>query len=519
MKATTIKYFFFIISTFFVVACEDGFLDRTPLDTPSLETFWETPEQAEMWVNNLYIGLRGVQDAYFEGFSDNGFGRAGAGANNIATGLYDTSDPTVNSNWDYQYIRLSLEFFENIGRVPNLSEDQLNELSGQVRFMLAYHYYRLITLYRDVPLVTRPLTIEESDVPVTPKEEVLDYILEQLEFSISNLPETWPVSENGRITKGAALALKARVLLYNERWSEAADAAKAIMEVDLYELHPEFGELFLSNFNNGTKEVILARQYAENVNFHELVRTYAPVYLGGFALTQPTNELQEAFEMADGSKFDWSNPVHAANPFTNRDPRFYHTVIWHGRDYNGVTLDLTGSEFRFSFTYIYFLKYVADLENNFWQSHVNWIIFRYADVLLMYAEAQNEASGPDESIYEALDLIRSRAGMPPVDRTLYHDQASLRELIRNERRVELAGEGLRYFDIIRWRIAEDVLNGDIKGMDLDNWTERPLDENGNSLLPVKPVQSRVFDPSKHYVWPIPQNAIDRSENLEQHPEW
>src|SRR5690606_25924279 len=109
--------------------------------------------------------------------------------------------------------------------------------------------------------------------------------------------------------------------------------------------------------------------------------------------------------------------------------------------------------------------------------------------------------------------------MPPVDRARYSTQETLREFIRNERRVELAGEGLRYFDIIRWRIAEEVLNKDIKSMDLDNWVDLPVDGSGNSLLPVKSVQSRVFDPSKHYVWPIPQDAIDRSENLEQHSEW
>src|SRR5690606_19035981 len=106
-----------------------------------------------------------------------------------------------------------------------------------------------------------------------------------------------------------------------------------------------------------------------------------------------------------------------------------------------------------------------------------------------------------------------RAGMPPVDRAVYDDQVSLREFIRNERRVELAGEGLRYFDIIRWRIAEDVLNKDVKSLPLGNWVDRPVDGSGNSLLPLKPVQSRIFDPSKHYVWPIPQNAIDRADEL------
>jgi starch-binding outer membrane protein, SusD/RagB family len=519
MKNNIIKSIAYLLPFLFLVACEDDFLERSPLDTPSLETFWETPAHAEMWVNNLYTGLPTVDDTFFEGYSDNAYGRAGGGANSIANGLFDTNDPKVRGIWNYRTIRLSLEFFENVGKVPNMPQNKLEELSGQVHFMLAYQYFRLITLFRDVPLVKEPLSIDASDVPKNSKEEVLAYILEQLDLAVSKLPVTWPASESGRFTKGGALALKARVMLYNNRWAEAAAAAKQVMDLNVYELHPNFGELFLGSFNNKTKEIIVARQYAENVNTHNIVRDYAPVYLGGFALVLPTDELQASFEMADGSKFDWSNPVHAANPFDNRDPRFYETFTYHGRDYNGVKVDLTGSEFRFAFTYIYYLKYVADLKNRFWPSHVNWIILRYADVLLMYAEAQNEASGPDESVYEVLDQIRTRAGMPPVDRSLYNSQASLREFIRNERRVELAGEGHRYYDIIRWRIAEQVLNKSIKSMDLTQWVNHPLDANGNQLLPVKPVQTRIFNPAKHYVWPIPQNAIDRATNLEQHPEW
>lgn len=503
-------------------SCDDDFLVRAPLDTPSLSTFWETAEQAEMWVNNLYNGLEGADNSIFEAFSDNGYGRAGSGANQIAQGSFTTDDKHVDQFWNYRYIRLCHEYFENVDKVPGISESKKTELSAQVRFMLAYQYYILTTLYRDVPLVKSALSIDESDVGVNTKEEVLQYIFEQLNFAIDNLPVVWPASETGRATKGAALALKARVALYDEQWEIAAKTAKQVMDLGVYNLHPNYKELFLKTFNNKTNEVILAHQYAEEVNIHPgqgLVRKYAPVYLGGYALILPTNELQQSFAMSDGSKFDWNNPEHAARPFTNREPRFYDTFNYQGREYNGTEIDLTGSEFRFAFTYLYYRKYVDDLVDRDWRTYVNWIIFRYADVLLMYAEAKNEQTGPDGSVYDVLDLIRKRSAMPAVDRSLYNDQASLREFIRNERRVELAAEGLRYFDIIRWRIAEDVLNKDIKSMDLDNWVDLPVDEDGNSLLPVKSVQSRTFDPSKHYVWPIPQDAIDRAENLEQHPEW
>lgn len=515
------KTLFVLLGILLFTSCDDDFLTRAPLDAPSTETFWKDAEQAEMWVNNLYNGLGGIPtELVFEAYSDNAWGRTAWGANNIANGRFEPNDGTVNSFWNYRYIRLALEYFENVERVPDMPQQRLDELSGQVHFHLAYQYYRLMTFYRDVPLVTEPLNIDESDVPKNSKEEVLTYILEQLDLAIAKLPTEWPSSENGRITKGAALALKARVLLFNERWSEAASTAEEIMNLNIYELHPNFEELFLADFNNSTNEVILSKQYAENANTHNMNVTVAPVAFRGYALVQPTNELQEAFRMIDGLPIDESPMYDSTRPFENRDPRLYHTLLWHGSELNGQVLDLTGSEFRFSATYLYFRKYIGDFKDGFRPGHVNWKLFRYAEVLLTYAEAKNELNGPEDSIYQALDQIRERAGMPPVDRNRYNDQSSLRELIRNERRVEFAGEGLRYFDIIRWRIAEDVLNKEVKSMNLENWSKGPVDEEGNPILTVKQVESRVFDPSRHYVWPIPQDAIDRSDNiLTQHQEW
>lgn len=503
---------------FMLTSCED-FLEKVPLDTPSSETYWSTPEQAELWVNNLYRSLGGVEESIYEAYSDNAFGRAGSGANNIANGSYETNDSKVYGEWDYRYIRLSHEFFENIQNVPNLPDEKLDELSGQVNFILAYNYYKLLTFFRDVPLVTKALDIAESDLPKSTKEEVFDYIMEKIDLAIETLPVNWEESESGRATKGAALALKSRVLLYNEKWSEAADTAQKIIDLDVYELHPKFEELFRWEFNNQTKEVILAKQYAETANVHDIVRRYAPYTLIGHALILPTAELGASFQMSDGLSIQDSPLYDTADPFKNRDPRFYHTFLYHGAELNGDVLDLTGTEARFAFTYLYYRKYIGNLANSFWPSHVNWTLFRYADVLLMYAEARNEASGPDDTVYDALDLIRERAGMPAVDRSLYGDKASLRNFIRNERRVELAGEGLRYFDILRWRTAEEVLNIDIKSMDLSNWADGPVDGEGSPILIEKPVQSRTFNPSRNYVWPIPQQAIDQAKNLKQHTEW
>ncbi len=495
------------------------FLDKAPLDTPSEQTYWTTTDQAKYWVNNLYNSLGGVEESIYDAYSDNAYGRAGSGANNIANGAFETIDSRVSAEWSYNYIRLALQFFDNVGRVPNMPDAQLKELSGQVRFILAYRYYKMITFFRDVPLLPKVLSVEEADLGKSTKAEVLAYILEQLNTAITELPVSWPAADNGRVTKGAALALKARVLLYNEKWTEAAATAKEIMDANNYQLHPNFNELFIAAFNNRTKEVILAKQYAETANTHDINLRYAPVAINGQALILPTNELQASFEMKDGLPITESPLYNVTQPFQNRDPRYYVTFLYHGQTLNGTPINLTGSEYNFAFTYIYYRKYIADFKDRVRPSFVNWTLFRYAEVLLNYAEAKNEDTGPDATVYDALDLIRKRAGMPVVDRAKYSSQATLRNFIRNERRVELAGEGLRYFDIIRWRIAEQVLNINLKSMDLSLWADGPKDANGQPVFKQRNVQVRIFNPARHYVWPIPQTAIDRSELLEQHPEW
>ncbi len=509
------------------VSCDD-FLEKRPLSSISMETFWTSEEQAEMWVNNLYSfaeesmsGLGGVHVTTQEAYSDNAYGRTSGALNNIANGTFQSNDVRVADAWNYTTIRLCHEFFENIDRVPALSESGRKALTGQVKFFLAYEYFKLITRFRDVPLVTKVVSISESDLGVTPKSDVLEYLLLQLDDAIEDLPVTWPETQAGRITRGAALFLKARVLLYNERWTEAAAVARQVIDLEKYALHPRFNELFLTAFNNRKNEAILELQYVENVRTHDLSVRFSPVTYNGAALILPTPELVQAFEMKDGLPITESPLYNPQRPFDNRDSRFYDTFLWHGQTLNDSypSLDLTGTESGFAFTYVYFRKGVQDFRDRFRPMHLNWNLFRYADLLLMYAEAKNEASGPEDSVYEVLDQIRVRAGMPPVDRQRYPDQASLRKLIRNERRVELAGEGLRYDDIIRWKIAEDVLNKQLKSMDLSEWEDAPKDAGGKSVLIEKNVQTRVFDPSRHYVWPIPQIAIDQSKNLMQHPEW
>lgn len=476
------------------------------MDQPSSETFWNSAEDAEMWVNYLYNSLPDFESVLREDWSDNGFHQS---ISIIAAGRHTPSTNYVEREWDYETIRRCLELFQNIEKIPNISQERKNELMGQARFILVFTYFEMMTLFRDIPLVKEPLPIEESDIPKSPKQEVLTYILEQIDMAINELPVSLTASQSGKITKGAALALKARMLLYNERWEEAAAAAKQLMDLNVYELHPDFGELFISETDNKTNEIILAYQYVKTVKEHQLIRRLHAIGNGGFSQVTATPSLANAFECIDGLPIDESPLYDPENPFENRDTRFYETFIFPYQTINGFYYDPLDPANWLSLTFLHFRKYINDIEKGKITGDSNWILIRYAEVLLTYAEAKNEASGPENSIYDALDLVRLRAGMPVVDRDKYNTKEKLRMLIRNERRVELSveGGGLRYFDIIRWRIAEEVLNTIVTSFEVPG------------KLPKNNLDTWVFDPNKHYVWPIPQSAIDKAKNLEQHPEW
>lgn len=503
------KNLYIYILFFALVSCNKDFLERYPLSQPVVETFWTSEDNAEMWVNYLYNSLPGDgKDVIRETWSDNATRRP-VTSGEISNGTFDANTGRIETEWDYSAIRRCLEFFENIEKVPDMTQNRKNELSGQVRFILAFKYFELITFFRDVPLITKPVTVQESDIPKSLKSDVLKYILEQVDLAINELPLlTWPENQTGRITKGAALALKARVLLFNERWSEAAATAKQLMDLNVYQLHPKYNELFIRAYNNKTKEVILAFQYAENVRTNKLIRALAMIPIGGYSQRLPLADLVNSYECIDGLSINESPLYDANHPFENRDPRFYDTFILPYQTFAGYYFDpLVGENLIGSPTYMNFRKYIGDKVQGDIESYTNWKLIRYAEVLLTYAEAKNEATGPENSIYDALDLIRIRAGIPVVDRAKYNTQEKLRNLIRNERRVELALEGFRYFDIIRWRIAEEVLNKVVVTIEVPG------------VLPEEYLVTRVFDPTKHYVWPIPQSAIDQAKNLEQHPEW
>ena len=492
-----------------VSACKDDFLNTLPLTAPSDKLFWKSEQDAIFWINDAYRALPGAGDYVFNAMSDDAYTTATANGV-VANGTYEPSSGIIGSKWGYGTIRHCLELLARVDGIPGIKPDLSNRLKGEAQFIIAFKYFEMVTLYRDVPLVDKVLPLSESDIPKSDKKVVLKYALDQLELAIPNLPVKYATAaDNGRITKGAALTLKARMLLFNDRWDEAAVAAKAVMDLNTYQLHPTFGEVFLTAFNNQTKEVILAYQYAKDLSVHTIQFSYGFYQVGGSGLSLPLPDLVNSFESTDGLPIAQSPLYNPLKPFENRDPRFSQTFITPFEMFAGLKYDpVNNKDDKIQAkTYIYYRKYIADMVNQQRSSWVNWIIFRYADVLLMYAEGKNEATGPDETVYNALDQIRTRAGMPKVNRTQYATRETLRELIRNERRVELAGEGLRYYDILRWKTAEKALNKPVVSFAIPN------------VLAVQNIETRVFKPAKNYVWPLPQTAIDNATKLVQHPEW
>ena len=493
-----------VFSTF---SCTEEFLEVAPKDKLSASVFFKTPADAVLASNGIYNTLYGQIGAYWDEcdmYTDNAtytFGNAGKVFGN---GTVNPSSERISNFWTefYKRVRATNVFLVNIEDVTG-DPDLVTRLTAEVRFIRAMSYMFLTFNWGDVPLVLEPLSLETSKQPRNAQADVLAVIHADLDFAIANLP--WSQDDSGRVTKGAAMAYKARAYLYAGDHNSAAKAAKDLMDSAAgYDLYPDLGTLWWPE-NEHNEEVIFDLEYTEGAarpNVHRYNITFSPPSLSGWTAVAPTQAFINSFEGSDGLPIDESEVYDAANPYENRDPRFYKFILYNGADIFGhaITTDPSASNpdrigGGNSTTSGYWIRklYTPDyVPGNGWSSHQNTVFMRFAEVLLTYAEAQNEDVGPDVSVYDAINRVRDRAGMPDLPANL--GQNEMRERIRNERRIELCFENSRLYDIRRWRIAEDVLNGTTQGRDFD----------GN----IFDVESRVFDAGKNYLWPIPQSEID-----------
>ncbi|MEN7549565.1 RagB/SusD family nutrient uptake outer membrane protein [Rapidithrix thailandica] len=517
------------ISIFFgLTACSDDFLDRDPLDKLSNGSFWTNENDALVAVNACYAKLDddAYHSLYMDCASDNAYNQfTWDGYTAIGNGSFSPTDNV--DRFDFTIIRRCNSILENIEKI-SMDETLKKRLKGETRFMRAYSYFWMTQLYGDVPLVTTVLDLKDSDVERAPRATVVEFLLKELGEIAADLPLDYSGDNVGRATRGAALSLKARIELYEGKFSEAANTAKQVMDLGVYDLFPDYVGLFTEE-NENNQEVIFDVQYIQDDYASWIQGSFAPNGDGGWSSVTPIQSLVDAYECLDGKTIEESALYDVDQPYKNRDPRLDATVLYPGAEwekrffnpldpsspdhYLGNNTSKTGYNSK---KYIYPLSSFA----NIWNNGMNVILMRYAEVLLIYAEAKVEAGQIDQSVYDALNAIRTRAGMPDVDQATYSGQASLRQLIRRERRVELAMEGFRWFDIVRWKTAETVMNKPVMGV--RNGTVNPTtgEVTFTSDDHIK-VEDRKFDPTKNYLWPVPQADIDATKNpkLKQNPNY
>ena len=537
-----------LLSCAMLAGCID--LDRMPLDTISDKAVFEDEALTQAYMYNIY------------GYMPCGYGVSTVPGTDIVRtgglGLTDLLDGSTDllrspSMWNesngvmipgtisaaynplevwanrYEVIRKVNNLLANTGEDSALDKDFLSRVRAEARFVRAFMYFDLVRRYGAVPLIEELQDYDDPQalqVPRDPVEDIYDFIYEELKDIAENgLPAAaeMTAADMGRASSEAAWALNGRAMLFAERWKESAECSAKVIESGYHSLNPDYNALFQSK--GGDREVIFEVLFDGLNKGHAADLLYMPPSLdnGWGAQSCPTQELVDSYEMLDGSKFDWSNPEHAANPYEGRDKRLQWSIIVDGAEFKGKVIrtaylepdDGLGLVERTNTGYYIrkFLDETLPFEKlvGYGGSSTSWKEIRLAEVLLNYAEALNELNqGPDPegNAYEAVRRVRERAGLPGLPEGL--DYSAFKERIVQERKVELAFEGHRFWDLRRWRMTEEVLNDKyFHGIRI---TE---DDDGNKIYDVFEVNSvpRQVFLEKHYLMPINQGEIEKNPKL------
>jgi hypothetical protein len=543
MKSYIMKRILPVLLVLFVFsACKK--LDLVPTDRFTDVNYWTTTAKANAVLNTAYSQMFNNNRFFLnEALSDNAYNGRGdnEGAASLAAGTYDASLGRIKSEWNDHYtgIKTCNLFLDNVDKVPGMDATLKERMKSEARFLRAFQYFQLMTWFGDVPLFDKDITLEESlNIGRTPKADVLAFILKELDASIAGLPvrSAYSAADLGRITKGAALGLKARVLLYEGRWQDVVTTCEAIMSGSngQYSLFASYEGLFLPQ-NENNSEVLLDMQYVPTDRTYNNLIDFVPISVGArLNALAPTQELVNTYLMTNGKTITEAGAGYDENnPYVNRDPRLTYTLVydnykWKNPDGSiktiyikpGTDPDQNAKMDEYaaggvsSPTGYYLRKYYDPTSIENLVSGLNLILIRYADVLLMYAEAKNELGAMDATTWDqTIKALRTRAGFVDPAALNFNGslgQQGLRTVIRNERRTELAMEGLRIFDIKRWRTAEQVLNGWAHGAKFG-----PASVDNGYIR----ANQRVFDANKHYLWPIPRDERSLNPNLSQNPGW
>ncbi|MGX5819509.1 RagB/SusD family nutrient uptake outer membrane protein [Chitinophaga lutea] len=550
------KKIFLIIPAALAIAasgCRKDFLNRAPQDAISDETFWRTEEQLQLALNALYANVKNVNTVAMDQMGDNSINSSTGDTYRIfGSGNFGPELSAVNAEWKSQFmgVRECNVFLENYQRATTVPQAAKDQMAGEARTIRAYMYMNLVSYFGDLPLVTKPLNVDELYGPRDPQKKVVDFILQELEEAAAQMqPAPMTGAKLGRLSRGAALALKARMALYDGRWAVAEDAAKRVMDLGVYQLYStgkpaeDYYNLFTYKGKlsaGANKETIMARINLTDVSMHNLSReSQVPDQASRY---NPTKALVDAYLCTDGLPINKS-PLYKedtyANIFANRDPRMRQTILapgaaWGGKK-DGNPANTNASIFTapkflsdklgcVTITGYYFTKYVEVSTVSAVTRDQNDIhIIRLAEVLLTYAEAKMEQGTLTQADLDiTINKLRERVGMRPMVITeLTANGLDLRTEIRRERRIELAREGQRWYDIVRWKQG-NLLAADVKGMKKSlaavpaHVANLAVDADGYIVV----MSGRQFVDPKHYLFPVPLLQVQRNPNLlPQNPGW
>jgi hypothetical protein len=604
------------ISALLLSSCNNDFLNTKPLDQLSESTVWTDPSLTEAFVTELYGGLGngGFDEQMLASLTDEAsFTHPGRGITTITESRSNPADiGWVNGtlSWANMYLRIRAcnIAISNLSKSPaGFSASLLERLNGESKFMRAYYYQQLVRYYGGVPIIDKPFGLTDTSFLSARNtyEECVNFIVKDLDEAASLLNGKSMAA--GRASRAAALALKSRILLYAAsdlydvntakakstahsaftkpeilgytssdraaRWTKAKDAAKAVLDLPglgnkLNLTAPAPKDEAIANYSNnslarngGEKELIFARYFinAKAENGGRIGLFNGPNGYHNWAGNAPIQNFVDDYQMMDGSKFDWSNPAHAASPYDNRDPRFYASILYDGATWKPRTSDVAtkdpanqiqagqyeitvgGNKVAYfgldtrkssvedwngSYTGYYFRKFTdpspAIIDQNTWQQ-IPWPFLRYTEAVLNYVEACIEL-GQEAEAKAWLNKVRFRSGMPEI--TASGD--ALRQAYRNERQIEMAFEEQRFHDARRWMIASSTLGQKVRIVNVigtlkagKSVTLYKYDkENYNytyNVVNMDPGKENRAWADKMYFLPIHRDEMFRNKNLIQNP--
>ena len=520
-------------------------LEKSPLDTFDNATYWTSESNAVLALTGVYRGNISMTTAnanptdwwsyagllFLEYSTDNAYDRRGDNSvfHKLSNGTLTSNVVVLQQYWTQSYARIGRcnDFLDNIDKVP-MAEIKKKRMIAEVRFLRACQYFYMSQYWGSVPLVTKLLTKEEvNTLTKAPKVEIVKFALTEFAEAANDLlrHKDIPASERGRASKQAALAFLGRLQLAEGKYADAATTYKTIIDFGDNIIDPDYAGIFTIAKEN-SNEHIFSVQFVENLAANGMYQHIWSAVAAGWHLFCPLGSIVENYDFANGTSFSYTSPLYdPTDPTKNRDPRLKYNVLFNGQIFKGkyithpdstLSPDQLGAGKQTTQTGYGLRKYLDEgFSGNLVNYGGNLPIIRYAEVLLSYLEAKLEAGqGIDQTLLDAtINKVRGRVSvnMPPITQT---NPILLRDILRKERRLETAFEGIRYWDLLRWKLAEKVLNADFYGAPFPN-TKKAIRRKGTTTDPYSRwyVTTRNFRAAQDYTWPIPQSEVNINPNL------